>query len=926
LDILKGTAFVATAVTVTILGCISPARSKDLNHLLNSSSGSTFVSQSVTPPEPVSPAKNGAPEVKAAAEATAFISGLVTDFTKEKRVADARVVLSKVGEEHKRFQTETNEQGAYAFNNVEAGQWKITVSAKDMLSHDQELDIVSGEIKTLNVPLESAEAVDILRVTGKRTLIHPESIASETNLDSKFLYQYKTGNDLRDLITSTPGVMNDSYGNIISRGEHNAVNYELDGVVIPEAAGVLQQTQATSPRSLQSVTVDIGGYEASDGGGPLGAVAHMKSLPILSKPNFNIGQQIGGPLAGSIFFDGSGAFSQTPGTFGNKLRFSSSGSFRDSSYNLAPPVKDYVNNNGFQANIMSKLEYIANEKDTFRLTLAINEAYMQVPTSQYSYSQGVYAHQHDGQNYLIATWIHKFNKKFVDEGNLNILNGLYYENYVGSNAFDPQPNFNNGQPLQSLAATARRFNYVFSAQGNLLKNYKNEHHFKAGFLTELRPEHTLYNATYYNADLTGTLQNIAAGVPTPAYGAVLSPFTNAPAGPQFQGNVGKYNAFRWVQSAFFQDKYTPQNGFWKRLTLDAGVRFDMQHSVDGNALALAQTIASIPGVQPFALGPYQKQTITDAQVSGRYGATFVPAKNTVLRASYSDLFMPNPNDYFITPYQVTGAGSAPNAGVYNGTPRPLHATRGHLFDTSVERQFGPRFVTRTNLFYKYITNFGDSGVVGNLPIYNRLTNSAQDAYGVESRVDLKPSKDGYGFNGFLSNTVQVAHLRGTKTPSGGFYATPTPPFMEFPDHDRRLSSVAGVGYKTRSNFWMLFTAQVQTGLQDERDPTVSGPHPQRTPVITTLAFSAGYKMPKKLVRDHRYLPTSMDIRVDNLLNQRFPVNLGSPFQGTRFNLPLRALASCNWQLGPEETKLSSNPAPKIGQSASTALSDPKLAI
>ncbi len=48
-------------------------------------------------------------------------------------------------------------------------------------------------------------------------------------------------------------------------------------VVLPEAAGVLQQSQPATPRSLQSMQVDIGGYEAHDGGGPLGAVVRMKS-------------------------------------------------------------------------------------------------------------------------------------------------------------------------------------------------------------------------------------------------------------------------------------------------------------------------------------------------------------------------------------------------------------------------------------------------------------------------------------------------------------------------------------------------------------------------------------------------------------------------------------------------------------------------
>lgn len=885
--------------------------------VLATSPGFTQAASSSSAVSPV-PAKQKSPIA-----AKAIVSGTVTDSGGLRRIENAHVVLTKKGQEHKRLEVHTEDDGSFNFPNVEAGDWTLTVSAKDMLSKTSLLSLKAGESKTLQVPLEEVETVDILRVTGKRTLIHPEKIGSETNLDHKFIYQYKTGNDLKELITSTPGVMNDSFGNVITRGEHNSINYEIDGVVIPEAAGVLQQSQFVSPRSLQSMTVDIGGYEASDGGGPLGAVAHMKSLPILAKPNFSIGQQIGGPMAGSIYYNGSAAFSQDPKSVLHRLRIESSGSFRGTSYKLAPPVKNYVNNNAFDLNSFSKLEFQATEKDLLRITAAINDTFTQIPSSIGSRSAGFHGKQHDAQDYIIASYIRK-GEKFFDSADLHLFNGFYYEKFRTSLAFDPYPNFNNGQPLYSIAARANRNNYVFSAQGNISKTINKEQHLKMGFLSEARPVRTLYNAVYYNADLVSSLQQQAAaqgqidqanlnGLPSSdinpnpfPYGALISPFTGQLGGPQFLGPVGRFHGFRYLQSAYFQDKYTPQKGFWKRLTLDGGVRFDLQRSIYGNTLPLASTIASIPGVQPFSLQPYLTQAKTDAQVSGRYGAALVIAKNTVVRGSYSDLFTPNPVDYFVTPYNVTGP---PPNGVFNGTPRPLLATRGQLVDTSIEKQIGARFATRTNLFYKYLTNFGDSGVVGNLPLYNRLTNSAQDAYGVESRVDLKSAKEGYGVNGFLSNTVQVAYLRGTKTPSGGFFATPSTPSMKFPDHDRRMSTIAGIGYKTRQNIWSLLTVQVLSGLQDERDQSLVGPHNARTPFFTNMSLSAGYQPSQKILKKCAYLPSAFDLRIENMLNQRLPVNLGSPFQGTRYNLPIRVLVGCSWQLGPPEAKLSAKPAP-----------------
>ncbi len=210
-------------------------------------------------------------------------------------------------------------------------------------------------------------------------------MAAAPILDQNTINQYKTGNDLHQLIESTPGVITDTVGNIIVRGEHNAINYNLDGVYLPEAAGVLQQSSFVTPRSLQSMQVDIGGYEASDGGGPLGAIVRMKSLPITAKPLFTVGQQIGGPMAGNIYYNASGALSQDGSSILNKIRYDSSGSFRGSSIGVSPPVASFTHNNRADINVLTKIEYLPTSSDTIKLTVGINDSFFQVPTSKLSY-------------------------------------------------------------------------------------------------------------------------------------------------------------------------------------------------------------------------------------------------------------------------------------------------------------------------------------------------------------------------------------------------------------------------------------------------------------------------------------------------------------------------------------------------------------
>jgi hypothetical protein len=834
------------------------------------------------------------------------VNGKIFDQLARQPLPGVRAVISKEGEEHKRYQTESRGDGSFAFLNIAPGNYLITVSAPDKLSQSQKVTLTAGNNSDVTFELEDLEGTDVLRITGKRTLIHPQNIGSETNIDHTIINQYRSGNDLRQLIESTPGVMADTYGNIITRGEHNSINYELDGTVLPEAAGVLQQSQFVSPRSLQSMKVDIGGYQAEDGGGPLGAVAHMKSLPIVTQPYFVLGQQLGSPLAGDLYYSGSTAFSQDPNSPWYKLRIASSGTFVGTSMGNAPPVKDYTHNNRADINSLTKLEYLISERDKVNLTLGINETFLQVPISRISQQAGVNARQHDAQDYLILNYKHRF-KHFFDEANLHLLNAIYYENFHSANVFDPDPVINGGQPLESIAPKALRFNYIFSAQGDITKTLFRTHNLKAGFLSEIRPVYTDFGATYYNNDPNN---------PSAPLGAVISPFTGAPGGPAFTSQMGRFHGFRYLQSAYFQDSWRPQAGILKRLTVDAGIRADVYHGVFGNTLPSAAALATIPNVGPFNIDPFLTQRVTDAQASGRYGGSFVLTKNTVLRGSFSDLFMPPSVDIFSTPPDttqglITGFYNGEVVNVFNGTVRPMRATRGKLTDVSLEQQISPRLVTRTNIFYKTLENYGDSGVIGNSTLYNRQSVDKQEAYGVETRLDLKPGRQGYGFYGFLSNTIAVAYLRGSKQVVGGIYAIqPTPVESKYPDHDRRIALNAALGYKAHSNFWCLFDIEFMSGLQNDLPVPPYAPHASRTPVLTIFNLSCGYKVPKSVKQKMSFLPDALDVRLQNLGNLREATNLGSPFQGTRFLLPFRFLIGCNWTFGKQPAQLANKTSPQ----------------
>jgi hypothetical protein len=836
---------------------------------------------------PIEATSAGAPAIPGQTKAKvqpAVVSGKVLEFGTDEPLADVDLVLINEKKRTQRYEGHTDTAGNFTIEGIEPGNYLFTASKEGMFAQSDKISFSVGQKAEHSFTLDYLESTDVMRVTGKRTLVHPEKIGSTTNLGRRFLEEYKSGNDLKDVITSTPGVVRDSFGNIITRGEHNAVNYELDGVVLPEAANTLSQANFASPRALQQVDVEIGGYEAKDGGGPLGAIVRMKSLPIQSKPTLTVGGQFGGPLAGNLNYYASTALSQNKSSAWNRVRLESVGSATATSMGIEAPVRGYARNGRLDLNFMNKIDFLATEKDRFRLTVSLNETFLGLPTSGTSKNFGVRLNQHDRSNYVIASYQRK-GEKYFDEANLHFVNAFYSSLLKSSNAFDPLPNLVGEEPfIASTSARGRRFNYAFSAQGDIKKRVFETHNLQAGFLSEVRPVYTKYSALYYNANPFD---------PDVPYGALISPLTRAPGGPNFVGDVGRYRGLRYLQSAYFQDLWRPQKGILKRLTLDAGVRADVYHGVFGDTLPVAGLISTIPGVDPFLIDPFQKKKVTNAQVSGRFGGTFALTPNTALRGSFSQIFQPPPVDVFSTPpFTAEGAIN----GIFNGTVKPLQATRGHMVDCSVEQQLGPRFVTRQNFYYKRLKNFGDSGVVQNTPLYNRLSLSGVESYGTETRMELRPSRDGSGLHGFLSSTVQVALLRGSKSVTGGIYEIEDGPIdAKYPDHDRRYSMQAGLGYRSKRGFWTLGEISILTGLKDGRDPAIFGPHPARTPPLTLIGFNAGYNFQEDKKKS-RLRPTAVDVRIENMLNQRLPINLGSPFQGTRYTLPVRVLTGVYWKV------------------------------
>ena len=116
------------------------------------------------------------------------------------------------------------------------------------------------------VPQVSEVIVTARRLNEARATIQPQLGASVwATITSKAIDALPGGANtgLNQVILQAPGVAQDSFGQLHVRGEHNGLQYRLDGVILPEGLSVFGQ--ALNPRLADKVELITGALPAQYG-------------------------------------------------------------------------------------------------------------------------------------------------------------------------------------------------------------------------------------------------------------------------------------------------------------------------------------------------------------------------------------------------------------------------------------------------------------------------------------------------------------------------------------------------------------------------------------------------------------------------------------------------------------------------------------
>lgn len=447
--------------------------------------------------------------------------------------------------------------GSFTFTGVALGEYIIEAKAKGHLTAHQHLRVGSADAVTAELFCARPDARAVI-VEEARVAAPTRSTGSVSTLTREALKVLPKGEDLAitDVVSTQAGFVQDAFGNVYARGNHANVQYQIDGIPIPDSVGNLF-AQAIPVRLIDSVEILTGGLPA-EYGNRLAAVV-------------NIASRSGGTAADGLAqirygsfqtIEPSAYYSQSVGRFS----FFVGASYLQSQRALDPPaVTPILHDDGRSGRAFFRIDWKHSESDRFEMFASYAYNFFQIPidptivpldplrpdyvrpidalgnSSPPFVPRDTDATETENELFVTASWVHSFGKR----GRLQV--APYYKLSLGVLAADPTHALGpTADPGSSASDVGRRADHIGGVVHYSVLQGK--HQIKAGFQVNY-----LLSAT----DYTSYQRNDAA-----AQGGVDPALT-------FSG-TDRTGAL--LVGAYLQDRWD-----YGRASVNLGVRVDEQH-------------------------------------------------------------------------------------------------------------------------------------------------------------------------------------------------------------------------------------------------------------------------------------------------------------------------------------------------------------
>src|SRR5580658_9875157 len=251
------------------------------------------------------------------------------------------------------------------------------------------------------------------RLNEARAEIQTQTGASTYTIDSTAIAATPGGNNvqLNQVLLQAPDVVQDSFGQLHVRADHNDLQYRLNGIILPEGISVFSQT--LSPLLISSLKLITGALPAEYGLRTAGVIDLSTNSGLL---------QPGGQAS---FYGGSHSTIQPSAEYGGsdgRYTYYVTGDYKQNDLGIESPdgSSNPLHDHTTQGHLFSYLEDIIDTNDRLSLIVGLSNDEFQIPNQvglqpplglnvngQTAFlSDGLNERQHELAEYAIVSWQH----------------------------------------------------------------------------------------------------------------------------------------------------------------------------------------------------------------------------------------------------------------------------------------------------------------------------------------------------------------------------------------------------------------------------------------------------------------------------------------------------------------------------------------
>ncbi|MGH6872882.1 MAG: TonB-dependent receptor [Rhizomicrobium sp.] len=620
-------------------------------------------------------------------------------------------------------------------------------------------------------------ATETVTVTAKRldearNGIQTQTGASTYTITSTQIEAQPGGenNPLNQVILQAPSVAQDSFGQLHIRGEHNALQYRLNGVILPEGISVFGQT--LDPRLASSVKLITGALPA-EYGLITGGIVDMQTKSGQFEPGGQVSIYGGshGTIEPSFDYGGSsGGFN-----------YFVSGDYLQDNVGIESPngSADPIHDKTSQYHGFGYFEQILDPYSRVTVILGTSHDHFQIPDNP-GQATGFTV---NGDSSFDSSKLNETQREITDYGIVSYLHSrgnfdFQVSGFARYSSLNFAPDVLGDLEFNGIAQSAFKKDTAFGMQAEGAWHVGDTHTIRGGIIVQTERATSATTSQVLPADCTGSgsLADPYDCAQTPAPSDV--PVTVIDNGGKTQNTYSVYLQDEW--------KIVPT------LTMNYGLRFDQN---DG--------------------------FLDENQLSPRVNLVWQPADGTTLHAGYSRYFSPPPFELIaaesVTKFVDTCPGTLSSPCHTTATPALTaddlsKSERANYFDAGASQRLSEPLLVGVDAYYKTSKNLIDEGQFGAPIILTPFNYKSGRQYGVE----FTASYDTGNFSAYANAGLE--HAEGKDITSAQFDFDPgdllyiQDHYIHL-DHEQFLSGSAGASYNwdgTRISADLLYGTGLRT--------------------------------------------------------------------------------------------------------------------